>query len=400
MKACGLVVEYNPFHHGHYYHVQKAKQLTNADCIIAVMSGSFLQRGEPAIIDKFHRAKAALDSGVDIVLELPYLYAVQSSALFAKGSIFSLNEIGVSEICFGSESGNIAPFIEAFTIVKKHYEKFNTHIQFFLNKGYAYPLANGKAFEMIGMEQIDMMQPNNILGFSYVKTILENQLPIEAKTIKRIKNHYHEKSITNNIASATSIREELIQNGWSNAVLQTLPNSTVQQLKDYKNKANQWHTWEDYFPFLHYRVMSMSEKELARIHGVEEGLENRIKKTAIHAKSFRHWLGIIKTKRYTEVRLQRMFTHILTNTTKKELEPFLHLQSVPYLRLIGMNKTGQAYLNHYKKKLQVPLITNLKDEFRTLLYTDEKATHIYYSALSPKNRKELRRQEFQLPILH
>src|SRR5690625_4243086 len=107
MKACGLIVEYNPFHNGHLYHLQQSKTLTKADCMIAVMSGSFLQRGEPAIIDKFHRAKAALKSGVDIVLELPYPYAVQSSDFFAKGAVFTLNEIGADSICFGSESGNI-----------------------------------------------------------------------------------------------------------------------------------------------------------------------------------------------------------------------------------------------------------------------------------------------------
>jgi len=399
VKACGLVVEYNPFHHGHYYHVHKTKQITNADCIIAVMSGSFLQRGEPAIIDKFHRTKAALEKGVDIVLELPYPYAVQSSTLFAKGAIYSLYEIGVSEICFGSESGNIADFIDSYNFLKKHQVKYDTNMYRFLNKGYSFPLASSKAFEIIGMKQVDMVQPNNILGFSYVKTILENRLPIKPRTIKRIKNHYHEKAITNKIASATSIRKELINNDWSQTVGQTLPKSSVQQLKKYKSITNQWHTWESYFPYLHYRVISMSTEELAQIHGVDEGLENRIKKTAIKAKSFQHWMEQIKTKRYTEIRLQRMFTHILTNTTKKEMEPFLNMQSVPYLRLIGMSETGQAYLNHYKKEIQLPLISSLKNKFRSLLYTDEKAMNVYYSILPSEQREKLRKQEFQLPII-
>ncbi len=400
MQACGLIVEYNPFHHGHQYHVAKAKQKTNADCIIAIMSGSFLQRGEPAIIDKFHRTKAALASGVDIVLELPYHYAVQSSHLFAKGAVLSLNEIGVENICFGSESGNIQSFIDSYYLLKSSQDKFDEHVQRYLAEGLSYPLANSRAFELIGMKHVDMMQPNNILGFSYVKQILNHQFDIEPETIKRIKSDYHESVITNKIASATSIRKELLNHDWTPSVTDALPETTIHQLKEYYKLSRKWHMWEAYFPYLRYRITSMSLQQLASIQGVDEGLEHRIKKTIQHAHSFQEWMKALKTKRYTEVRLQRMATHILTNTSKKESESVTRLPSVPYLRLLGMTKTGRIYLNLIKKQLQLPLISNLNAKYSSLLYADEKALQVYYSILSPSIQIKLRNQEFQLPIFY
>ena len=184
MKACGVVVEYNPFHNGHLYHLQKSKELTNADCMIAVMSRNFLQRGEPAIIDKFHRTKAALAAGADIVIELPYAYAVQSSELFAKGAILSLHELGVSSICFGSELGEIEPFLTLINRLEENKHIFDETIKKLLKQGLSYPKANSEALEKIGIHEIDMMKPNNILGFSYVKTIFANQLPIKPFTIQ------------------------------------------------------------------------------------------------------------------------------------------------------------------------------------------------------------------------
>src|SRR5690625_6062685 len=170
MRACGLIVEYNPLHNGHVYHIQSAKKVSKADCMIAVMSGPFLQRGEPAIIDKFHRAKAALASGVDIILELPYPYAVQSSHLFAKGSVHSLAERGVSSICFGSESGDISTSTTGYHSWKENDGIYTDRLKRYLSAGHSFPLASMKALEFIGLTtgQMDLSQSNNILGFSFV----------------------------------------------------------------------------------------------------------------------------------------------------------------------------------------------------------------------------------------
>ncbi|MEC5422801.1 nucleotidyltransferase [Virgibacillus sp. C22-A2] len=401
MKACGLIVEYNPFHNGHMYHIQEAKKISNADCMIAVMSGSFLQRGEPAVIDKFHRAQAALQSGIDIVLELPYPFAVQSSNLFAKGSVQTLFEIGVSSICFGSESGDISNFTTTYKMFKEKETIYQQSLKIFLNKGLSFPEASKQAYMEIGLtpSTMDLTQPNNILGFSYVKAILDKELPITPLTIKRSSSNYHDDTITSSIASATSIRKELISvNHASPQIARTVPEETYRQLLLYKHAASIWHSWEHYFSLVHYRVMTMSVDELAAINGVDEGLEYRIKKTAIKATSFNEWIQAIKTKRYTWTRLQRMFVHILTNTKKTDMEIAKNTSTVPYVRLLGLTKNGQAYLNTIKKEMSVPIISKISRNKIPMLSIEEKASNAYYSILSPVKQQKLRQQEFQPPI--
>lgn len=398
MKATGLIVEYNPFHNGHQYHIDEARKHTGADCLIAVMSGTFLQRGEPAIIDKFHRTKAALSSGVDIVLELPYAYAVQSSRYFAKGAVLSLYALHVSAICFGSESGKIAPFYDGIRKLNANEKQYNETVQSYIKQGLSFPAASDKAYKEIGIEEIDLFQPNNILGFSYVRTIIENNLPMEATTIKRKSNHFHDETITGKIASATSIRKELKKDTISDQLNETIPAQTKIQLERYKEKAGLWHDWEAYFPYLYYRITTMTAEQLANIHGVDEGLETRIKNAIHHARSFSDLMDRVKTKRYTQVRLQRMFVHILTNTTKKQIEPFIQANRVPYIRLLGMTETGRAYLNKIKKTIETPIISNLNKQHDEI-YLDERALQTYYSILPIEKRNELHKQEFQLPIM-
>lgn len=401
MKACGLIVEYNPFHHGHIYHIQEAQKVSDADCMIAVMSGSFLQRGEPAIMDKFHRAKSALASGVDVVLELPYTYAVQNSDLFAKGAVQTLQQIGVHNICFGSESGDISHFITSYTSFKENEPAYQHVLHEQLKKGHSFPEASRTAYHQIGLtnKQMDLSQPNNILGFSYVKTILEYHLPIKPLTIKRTNSHYHDETITSMIASATSIRKQLFRQGLiSPETAVTIPEETKNQLVQYKAAATLWHSWEKYFQLIHYRVLTMSLSELRAIQGVDEGLEHRLKKTARKATSFLNWMEAIKTKRYTWTRLQRMFTHLLTNTKKSDMEASTKKDSVPYVRLLGFTKKGQTYLHHIKKNMNVPLLTSLHRHTDPMLAIEERASYAYYSILPPEKRDLLFKREFQAPI--
>lgn len=404
MRACGLIVEYNPFHNGHYYHIQEAKKASNADCIIAVMSGNFLQRGEPAIIDKFSRARAALSSGADIVLELPYPFAVQNSDYFSFGAVQTLNAIGVSSICFGSESGDINHFINSYHIFQQKSSIYELELKKWLDEGFSFPEASMHAYKAIGLTdaRFDLSQPNNILGYSYVKTILDNNLNIEPLTIKRHSSHYHQQEITNQIASATSIRKELFNHDgeMTDIAAAALPDSSAKQLLDYKKQAGHWHNWESYFSYLNYRVQTMSLEELQKIHGVSEGLEHRIKKTAKTAENMNVWIEMVKSKRYTWTRIQRMFIHILTNTKKTDLEAFLHTSdNMPYIRLLGMTKTGQHYLNGIKKDLDVPIITSISRTMHPMLQLEEKATAAYYSILAPAIKKKLAKQEITQPIM-
>lgn len=400
MKACGLIVEYNPLHNGHLYHIKKAKEHSNSDYIIAIMSGSFLQRGEPAIIDKFHRTKAALNAGVDIVLELPYAFSVQNSDLFALGAVNSLKAIGVDCICFGSESGDIDQFISSYHKLREKKIVYEKLLNENLQKGLSFPTASKFAFSDLGLtDELDLGKPNNILGFSYVKTILDKELNIEPLTIKRIKAEYHDEQIIGDITSATSIRKNLFaMNQITTNIKGTIPKVTRQVLLDYNKKAGLWHEWEDYFPLLKYRVSTMSSEQLARIHDVQEGLEHRIILTEKKATSFHHWMTLLKTKRYTWTRLQRIFTHILTNTSKDEMN-LIHKQTLPYIRMLGLTPKGRQYLNKRREQINIPIITGLQRKQPPLLNIEERASNAYYSILPPKTKQLLLKQERSLPIL-
>lgn len=399
MKACGLVVEYNPLHNGHLHHIQEAKRVSKSDCIIAVMSSSFLQRGEPVIIDKFHRTKAALKAGVDIVLELPYAFSVQNSDLFALGAIRSLEAIGVNSICFGSESGSIHQFISSYHKLAENEMNYSYYLNKSLQLGLSFPMASKNAFQELGLtEQLDLGRPNNILGFSYVKTILANRIPIEPLTIKRIESDYHDQQIKGNIASATSIRKQLLKDGKiSKEILQSIPQITQESLITYKVLSTLWHEWEDYFHLLKYRVSTMTSSELSKIHDVSEGLEHRIIATEKRATSFYHWMSLLKTKRYTWTRLQRIFTHILTNSGKEEMK-LVHEETLPYIRMLGFNDSGRKYLNARKKDIKLPIETKLRRNQPLLLNMEERAINAYYSILPGKIKENLLKQERRLPI--
>ncbi|MYL33031.1 nucleotidyltransferase [Pontibacillus yanchengensis] len=402
MKASGLIVEYNPFHYGHLYHLEQARLASEADCMIAVMSGDFLQRGEPAIIDKWHRAEIALRAGVDLVIELPYVYAVENSDLFAKGAVLTLDAMNIDSICFGSEIGDIKPFLQAYETLSTQTEQYNHILKEYLQEGNAFPQASRKAYEHIGLTTgaIDLSQPNNILGFSYVKTILDHKLNILPLTVQRKQSGYHDETINHKIASATSIRKSILQhNGLSEESRKSLPPESIEILQRYHDLTGTWHEWELYFPFIQYKINTMSFEDLKAIHGVEEGLEYRIKKTINSATTFEEWMKLLKSKRYTWTRLQRMISHLLTNTKKQEVENITKINQPPYVRILGMTETGKSYLHHIKSKIDVPLINQPQRGNHIYLDIEEKSIDSYYSVLHPNLKRNFRNREFKPPIL-
>ncbi|HLR70102.1 MAG TPA: nucleotidyltransferase family protein, partial [Pseudogracilibacillus sp.] len=305
--------------------------------------------------------------------------------------------------CFGSESGNISDFITSYNTLKEKNETFKRILKKSLNDGYSFPEASKEAYRTIGLttNSLDLSKPNNILGFSYVKTILDADLTIRPLTIKRIKSDYHDQEINGKIASATSIRKQLLnkQNFTADKISISMPKATLNQLHKYKDNTGIWHDWEKYFHLVYYRVLTMTPEELASIYGIDEGIEHRIIKSVKNATSLNDWIKTIKTKRYTWTRIQRMFVHILTNTKKEELQMIKKLSSVPYIRLLGITKTGRAYLNSKKKEIDIPIISSLKKNLHPLLKIEERATNAYYSIFSPEIRKKLHAQELQAPII-
>ena len=332
MKAVGIICEYNPFHNGHIYHLEKVKELCPDHTIILVMSGNFLQRGETSLIQKWDKTKIALAYGVDLVVELPFPFATQSADYFAKGSIGLLKALHVDTLVFGSECGDIERFI-TLANTQLYDEKYDEQVKNYLDQGLNYPTSLSKA--LFNITGITIDTPNDILGLSYVREIIETKANIQPICIKRT-NDYHSKKLTGTITSASSIREALKK---KQDIRAYVPKETLQYLKPY-------HTIENYYPFLKYKILT-EMKDLDMYQSVDEGLGARMKKFIVMSKTYDELIENIKTKRYTYQKIGRMLTHILCNFSKDDADD---LRKLKYIRVLGFSSKGQQYLNAYKKK--------------------------------------------------
>ncbi|MBT2687917.1 nucleotidyltransferase [Bacillus sp. ISL-47] len=399
MDAVGVIVEYNPFHNGHAYHMEQAKQASGAEIVIAAMSGNFLQRGEPALVSKWQRTEMALKAGADIVFELPYQFASQQADIFASGAVSILEAAGCSSLCFGSESGNMDSFHQTFSFLKKQNNTYQSRVKFHLHEGCSYPKAASLAFLDIQPESdmVDLSKPNNILGFQYLKAARYQNVSLKLLTVARKNAEYHDEQFSSDtIASATSIRKSLFsENGEIETIQQYVPQTTYSGLIEYKEKFGGFHQWEDYWPLLKYRLIHLLPEQLETIYEMEEGLEHRFLAAALQAETFQQFMEQIKTKRYTWTRLQRACVHILTNTAKEEMpsEP----AKAAYLRLLGMSKNGREYLNKHKADLPIPLISRVSSQVRNLLHLDIKASRVYAMGVKGRQQQVLLHQEFKQP---
>ncbi|MDR6998019.1 nucleotidyltransferase [Neobacillus niacini] len=401
MKAVGVIVEYNPFHNGHAFHVQAARETANADIVIAVMSGNFLQRGEPALVSKWYRTKMALLGGVDLVFELPYPFATQNAELFADGAVSILDAVQCESFCFGSESGDISSFLRTIDFLKEHQEIFDENVKRHIKSGVSYPKALSLSFQEFPETDglLNLAKPNNILGFQYIKSIKKLNSQIKPLTVARKNANYHDEHFASEtIASATSIRKALFSTDkHSFTIEQFVPEQTNELLKAYSNRYGTFHQWENYWSFLQFRIIQSSPEELRKIYEVEEGIENRLKAAALTSGNFQEFMEKVKTKRYTWTRLQRICVHILTNATKEEMSKF---ERANYLRLLGMTQKGKAYLNKRKFELTLPLVSKLSSYKQKEIMLDIKAAQIYAFGLSENLRNEFIQQEFkQTPII-
>lgn len=384
MNVLGLIVEYNPFHNGHLYHLQSSVKKTKADIVIVVMSGPFLQRGEPALVNKWARTRMALKAGIDLVVELPYIYATQKAEIFADGAVRILESLGVTTICFGSENGDITPFIEANHWLINNETKVNIHMKEELKLGKSYPRAFSEVYTSLteNKDMLDLSKPNNILGFHYTQSVSRLAPSIMIDTIPRKNSNYHDLVIKDKkIASATAIRHKLLNEKASfDSISNYLPDYTLAELRLHQETNGKFHSWEDYYPYLKYKIITESAASLKNIYECEEGLENRIKKCMTNHDSFDSFMDALKTKRYTRTRLQRLLTHILLNTSKEFMKENLE-KNHPYLRVLGMSAAGQHYLSQIKKRMNVTIITNASQSKNEAFSQDVLASRIHEMVL-------------------
>lgn len=381
MKACGIVVEYNPLHNGHLYHLKKTKELSECDIVVGVMSPNFVQRGEPSIISKEKRVKAALEAGVNIIVELPTLYAVESADIFAKYSLQILNALKVESICFGSETGDTKEFIEKYS----KSSLLTPHLDFLVNdlmdEGYSYPKAMSMALKQ--MDEIRLETPNDILGLAYYKQITANNYPIKIHTIKR-ENNYNDSGLNFENVSAKAIRETL-KNG------ESVKNYTPM----FNDLSDELFYLDEYFGYFKYKIITMSIDELKEIHLVEEGIENLFKKKIVEAHNMNEFISMCVSKRYTFARIKRTIIHILLNTKKDFAKEHLN-NDIKYVRLLGIDKKGSEYLKEKRKELEIPILSKFRGNSFSLLQYEKQATYTYASIKDEKLRSELYEKEHYL----
>lgn len=404
MKATGIVVEYNPFHNGHLHHLNQSRIKTNNDIIIAVMSGNFLQRGEPALVDKWTRAKMAISAGVDLVIELPYAFATAQASDFAKGAIFLLDALKCEAFCFGSEEGSLEAFHHTYHLLSTKKEEYNTAISNFMKQGISYPKALNEAYKVVSEDSslplVDLSKPNNILGYHYIEAAYRLHASIRSETIHRVVANYHDEAKpSETIASATGIRKVLFGELDLSAIQNFLPSTSLDELSRWKSTFQSFGSWERFWPILRLIILRHSKERLATFAEVTEGMENAIWNAAVKNETFQAFMEQIKSKRFTWTRIQRMLTHIYNDFTWEQLKSF----DLPtYIRPLAMSKNGQAYLQSIKKDLPLPLVSRVaayKDN--DMLALDVKTANLYYLGLQSAYAQKMIGSDYRItPIIH
>ena len=338
-NVIGLIVEYNPFHNGHLHHIQEIDRLFEDNIKIAVMSGDFVQRGEPSLINKFEKTKIALSQGIDIVIELPAFYSTQSAEIFAKGSVNLLNKISCSHIVFGSESNDLDKLKRIATISLT--KEFELSLREFLAEGFSYPTAFSKALfdEKLGS--------NDILAMEYLKAIKVINPKIEACSIKREKTGYYDDE-KDNFSSATYIRKILLdcnekKEDKLNKIKNLVPEFSYKILEE---NFGVFSCLSDFYDLIKYNIIK-NYSELKNIQDLEVGLENRLYKYSLENLSFEDFFDEVLTKRITISRLQRILLHSLFNLTENITEKVKN--KVPFVKILGFSERSQEYLNYLKK---------------------------------------------------
>ncbi|WP_332237481.1 nucleotidyltransferase [Sporolactobacillus sp. KGMB 08714] len=382
MHIAGIIAEYNPFHNGHLYQLNTLRQTLRPDLILSVMSGDFLQRGEPALVSKWERTRMALQAGIDLVIELPYVFAVGKADVFARGAVSILDRLGATHLAFGSEIGRIEPFFQTLSLIENNKARYDQTLKEALHEGISYPNAHAAAYRLLSSaaagEFVDLTQPNNSLGFHYIEAIHDRKSSMIPLTIRRQESGHSDRTFANDapIASARSIRSYLL-GGRSPANLQNKLPPYVYSSLERRNRFGGLTEWETFFPFLKYKLLSSTAEQLSLIYEMEEGIEHRLLSRIGSADSFNGFIAAVKTKRYTWARLQRLSVHVLTNTLKSEARQPAAAGEAPYLRLLGMSRKGQNYLAAIRKDLQVPLIAKIRKHRDPLLDLDIRAAKLY-----------------------
>lgn len=379
MKIIGIVSEYNPFHKGHQYQIEKSKHDLEATGVVAIMSGNFVQRGYPAIYNKWTRAEMAVRSGVNLVIELPTYYATSSAELFARGAIELLHHSGVvSHVSFGSEVDDLDALKAIASLLNDPSDVFTETLSTSLTEGFSFPVARSKALAKALPEleaRLNLNQSNIILAVEYLKALQQLNSPIEPFLVKRQGSDYHDDRLDSPFVSATAVRkliherpDHLLSGDW-------IPQSVMDVLEQTPFRASKI---EDFEKLILYALRMSTAQDLSGLRDINEGLENKLLEASHTSSSYEMLVQSVKSKRYTQTRINRVLLNSLLG-----IKPIdINLEKEGYFRVLAFDEVGQKILREMKKRTALPVITNInkhKDFLAesTLLQLDVKATEIY-----------------------
>ena len=387
MKACGIVAEYNPLHTGHVYQMNKARQISQADCIIVVMSGNFVQRGEPAVIDKYARTRAALKAGADIVIELPVYYALSSAENFARGAVLTLNEMKAASICFGAETDNADCLAKISHAIISESPEYKAILNKALAEGLSYPAARQTALlEYLPECKEIITGSNNILAIEYIKSILGNNLNMTYYPVLREGAGYNDDTDNAEFASAFGIRKMLMSDEHDRLKTYLTP----VMYEEISNSKNCPLFPDDFSNIFNHKMLFLKQQcninhtdfaeKLAEYEDITAELANRFAAAFTGRDNIAEFAMKVKSKNIVYSRICRCIMHIILEI-RKSMSDFYN--NIPYIRLLGFNKTGQQYLGSIKKELDVPFITKAADYKNELIF-DLACSDIYTQAVYEK----------------
>lgn len=401
MKICAIICEYNPFHLGHLKHLQESKEKSGADAILCIMSGNFCQRGEPTIINKYARARMAIESGADIVVQMPTAYACSNAEIFALAGVKIANSFeNVTHLSFGCETKNYELLQEVAKFLTEEPEIYKTTLKKYLSDGNSLPVARTKAIEELMQkdlvefseitEVMEILQkPNNILALEYLKALYKTKSKIQPVFSNRGNSEYLSDEITGKDTSATAIRSLLYRTNSPKKLKSLVPNHCKELIKN-EIKINGLPDLNLFNNLCLYALKTKSAADIKNIYDVSEGLENRIVENAPLYKDLQELLLAIKSKRYTYTRIKRIVVRLLLNIDKKTIEQIYKVEKLPFIKVLAFKSDRPELLESISANTNLIIrnsnIVKKPDEFYKKLASTEDNANAVYNMLLQKSK--------------
>ncbi|MCM1064412.1 MAG: nucleotidyltransferase [Eubacterium sp.] len=409
MKVNGIIAEYNPFHNGHKYQMDVSRQMTGADYTVVIMSGDFVQRGAPALLDKHRRAEMALRCGADLVLCLPAIYSSSSAEYFSMGAVSTLDRLGVvTHLSFGSECGNVEVMTKAARILVEEPEEFSATMRQYLKQGVSYPNARNWAmflnYPFLQAYRDVFATPNNILGIEYIKALLRRGSEITPVTVLRTGAGYHDRMSDMEYCSALAIRQALYTGQTPDTMKSQMPDEAWRILQQSMEDSSIICS-NDFSDLLYYKLVLEREHGYQGYLDVSDDLSDRIRNNLDYYRDYDNFCDLLKTKNMTYTRISRCLLHILLNIRQEDVEICRKLDYAPYARVLGMRKDAHELLSAIKERSSIPLVTKLADAAK---YLDEDAMHMLaqdilvshiYRSVTPHFKERSVVSEYSIPVV-